>query len=234
MDSLPISAAPVIAELRETHSALRKTQKQLGVLKRLISRDDMTLKRKNLSEVTLARVSARNSKQKSHFRQIQLEQEKILSSYELAKRKRQRTYSFIFATARISIWQGYKNLLIEMPISGFDQRANRYYGSNGAQKRTDISHPHPHNFALELWTDLGLMGVSLFGLVLVVSSYAMREFNPKTLSAVSAAIVAGFCQSMTGAGFLQGWWIASLSMVAIALIAITDASSKNAAKPEQS
>ncbi len=123
-------------------------------------------------------------------------------------------------TGRLPIWKGYRNLAFESPIVGFGLRANRHYGSAGAEKRSDISHPHPHNFAMEFWSDLGVIGVFLFAMVLTFLGHATKNLESRYMSVVGAVTVAGFSYSMTGAGLLQGWWIAAMSMVGIAIIAI--------------
>jgi O-antigen ligase len=128
------------------------------------------------------------------------------------------------ATTRIPIWQGYSNLVSENAIIGYGMRANRHFGSGGAAPRPDISHPHPHNFAMEMWTDFGAIGVLLLALTLSAFGYASRNMASKYLPTIGAITIAGYSISMTGAAFFQGWWIATLSLSAIAFIAVSQTS----------
>ena len=92
-----------------------------------------------------------------------------------------------------------------------------------------MKHPHPHNFALELWTDLGAIGVLLFSSFLVFAGFATRHWQPLKGAVFTALMAAGFSHSMTGAGFLQGWWIASLAVAAIAFIGMNNQKEKGLA-----
>jgi O-antigen ligase len=114
---------------------------------------------------------------------------------------------------------------MEKPVVGWGVRANRYFGSTeniakdtSEQKFTTIA-PHPHNVAMEFWTDYGLIGILLLSFTLISFGNATSTLPAKKRSILAVISVACFSYSMTGAAFMQGWWIGSMAMVAIAFIA---------------
>ena len=70
------------------------------------------------------------------------------------------------------------------------------------------------------WTDFGAVGIVLFGLAIYGLGALTASRPPPQIAAIAAVMVGAFSVSMTGATFFQAWWIATISMAMIALIAI--------------
>ncbi len=78
-----------------------------------------------------------------------------------------------------------------------------------------LSVGHPHNFALQIWTELGAIGiaVAISMIILVLRAVASQPHNNK-IASLTLTAVAGVVGSV-GHGAWQGWWGASLGAAAI-------------------
>ena len=81
---------------------------------------------------------------------------------------------------------------------------------DGPRGESKVRLAHPHNISLELWTDLGGIGALLFATAVFAMGLVTRQHDQHTLPVISAIGAAAFLHSMTGASYVQGWWIASL------------------------
>ncbi|MEP1207436.1 MAG: O-antigen ligase family protein [Rhizobiaceae bacterium] len=209
--------------IKTTKQDQTRAKLSLEMLKRQQARDDRLLKKNEPNPTSRGKVLTSFENRKSKLIQARQELKRAISAHNKALQSKLRIpFNTRSATARVPIWMAYRNLATERPIFGHGIRANRHYGGAGAAKRPDMTHSHPHNFAMELWVDLGAVGVGLFAIVLIMFGFATSNLAPRNLAVVGAVVAAGFSHSMTGAGFLQGWWVASLSLVAIALLVILE------------
>jgi exopolysaccharide production protein ExoQ len=82
---------------------------------------------------------------------------------------------------------------------------------------------HPHSAGLQIWVELGVIGVILFGGFLGWLCWCAG--NRKQFGAASPAllalIVTGFAISSSGFGIWQSWWMSSIWLTAILTFAVT-------------
>ena len=128
------------------------------------------------------------------------------------------------AEHRLAIWQGYADLIGERPLLGHGFRASRALGMNGAiaHRTLPLGLPpntdHPHNAALEIWVDLGLVGALLAAGAIGALLLGLRHVRGRPERAACVALALGAVAfSSTANGLYQGWWIASVGAGAILL-----------------
>ncbi|MCA3344403.1 MAG: O-antigen ligase family protein [Roseomonas sp.] len=144
------------------------------------------------------------------------------------------------AVHRLVIWDFAAQRIAEKPITGWGLEASRAMPGGRAQPdaatldRLNIRAPalrdfvtqphaelmplHPHNGALQLWLELGVIG-ALIGaaLMLALGVAASRSAAP---AAGAGMLASAAVTGMLSFGLWQAWWVASLllAMVALALV----------------
>lgn len=144
------------------------------------------------------------------------------------------------ATHRLLIWDFSIARIAERPLLGWGMEASRAvpggagtasaealdrFAITSAPLREVFALPqvqilplHPHNGALQIWLELGLVGALLAGtLLLLLGLAASRATHPPVAIAV---LMAAFVTGMLSFGVWQAWWIAAqlLALVAVAAL----------------
>ena len=141
------------------------------------------------------------------------------------------------AVHRLVIWDFAVARIAERPLAGWGMEASRAIPGGSGQAAQDaldrigVRSPglraafalpgvqvmplHPHNGALQVWLELGLVGAALAALLLVVlgAAAAGAAYPP----AAAGALFAAFTTGMLSFGMWQPWWIASELLVVVAL-----------------
>lgn len=122
------------------------------------------------------------------------------------------------AMHRLYIWQFTADKVGEHPLLGWGLDASRNLpgGSAATPVGGTLISLHPHNVPLQLWVELGPIGVAaVLGLlataILGVSRLADDRF---TRAAATSLIVAATFVSSVSFGAWQSWWLASLALIA--------------------
>lgn len=121
-----------------------------------------------------------------------------------------------FAGPRLEIWDFVsRHALEESPLIGFGIDATRLIGHFDSQT---LYHPdpyvlHPHNFAVQIWIEFGVIGVIAFcGVIFAGARWVVAQ--PAELRSV---YLAGFFSwlsvAATGYGIWQSWWIGTALML---------------------
>lgn len=121
---------------------------------------------------------------------------------------------------RSEIWHGVSGKILESPLLGYGIDSARYLQhitlANTYQRHSNIW--HPHNMFLQIWLDIGLVGVLIVCGLVISSWIAIRKSDPITRPAILASItmLALFC--LVTHSFWQTW---SMSLIATVSIIIT-------------
>ena len=129
------------------------------------------------------------------------------------------------AIHRLQIWETFSNLSLLSPIHGYGISSGHFLYKfdnivsqipNNLHKFVDTWHPH-NNF-LEIWLDLGIIGVVI--LILFISELFKSKWinNRGHFSSLISIISVGSCAN----GFWQGWWITAICFVVL-MYRISDA-----------
>lgn len=132
---------------------------------------------------------------------------------------------------RIAIWQFAAEQIFNHPLIGWGLDSSRAIPGghekillfqNNAGIVTGQAMPlHPHNAIVQIWLELGLVGVLLMGgifslIVTSIPEYAKNRAGPATMIAVTAC---GFAIAQLGFGIWQGWWMATLGLMVMIVVA---------------
>jgi O-antigen ligase len=140
------------------------------------------------------------------------------------------------AQLRLLIWQYTAQHVKEAPVLGHGIDSSRgiktEIGPEGAPflvpgSNTVISQ-HPHNVFLQIWLDLGAVGVLLWGVLSVMLAYAIRKL-PSLVQPY--ALGAAFCSVgllATTYSILQAWWAATHIVAAVMLVVVGQSISRSA------
>lgn len=111
---------------------------------------------------------------------------------------------------RLGIWTFTAENVAENPILGVGIRGSRYMGKGQNLAGTNLPAMswHPHNAALQVWLELGLVGVFLVvAICLGVARLLWRMRHERLFIAMSLASIATFTViSLLSFGIWQNWW----------------------------
>ncbi len=128
-----------------------------------------------------------------------------------------------YSGARMEIWDYVSRYALQNPLYGFGVEATRqvqHFGSGEIyqQGQTIL---HPHNFALQLWMEFGLVGVTLGAALIGYLLLQMKHLSVAQSRVALPTLVAVLSVASTGYGMWQGWWLGLLFVVfAYVLLAI--------------
>lgn len=139
------------------------------------------------------------------------------------------------AAHRVLIWDFVEDRIAERPILGWGAESARTipggrdlfpaetldrFGLTSEASRAWFARPqpqrlplHPHNAALQVWLDLGLIGAALAAWLAVALGVAAARIGPGAVGALAAGAVTG----MLSYGVWQEWWIGFALIVCAAL-----------------
>ena len=139
---------------------------------------------------------------------------------------------------RLVIWQFAAERIFEHPLVGWGLDASRAIpGKNeelflfqvGTHSVTGQAMPlHPHNALIQIWLELGLVGIILIGAMfsLIVASIPTSAHNRAGSATLIATTACALSIAQLGFGVWQGWWMATLGlMVMVAIATATHVSS---------
>ena len=123
------------------------------------------------------------------------------------------------AEHRIGIWKFTSDKVLENPILGWGMNASKnipggksyLFAEDGAQYGRALP-LHPHNVLLQIWLELGLIGIVLF--VILCAFIIMISVNRLVLRFESAMMFGQFITilgiSNLSFGMWQAWWLAAI------------------------
>ncbi len=124
---------------------------------------------------------------------------------------------------RLGIWHYVSGKVLERPLLGYGYDASRRLGRKNVtldvvladEPSRRISEPalplHPHNAPLQIWLELGAVGVALCLALLFALSNAIvaLRFHPLSAATATATLVSFFSISSLSYGIWQKWWLAT-------------------------
>jgi exopolysaccharide production protein ExoQ len=134
---------------------------------------------------------------------------------------------------RLVIWQFAAERIFEHPLIGWGLDASRaipgghtelFLYQIGTNPVTGQAMPlHPHNALVQIWLELGLVGIMIVGAIFSFAVASIPESNdnhagPATLIATAAC---AFTIAQLGFGIWQGWWMATLGLIVMIATAIS-------------
>jgi O-antigen ligase len=126
---------------------------------------------------------------------------------------------------RVGMWTIASRESLEHPVTGIGFRNARYLDKtvtrrDGEQVGIVL---HPHNAALEIWLELGLVGVGLFGALLLAVVRTLRALAAQDRlagAAATAALASWVTIALLSFSLWQTWWEAAGWLVVFAAAAL--------------
>lgn len=131
------------------------------------------------------------------------------------------------AGARLDIWRVAAKMALESPFTG--------HGPNALRRVEDIFSQddvfmlaagktgalHPHNFALQVWLDLGIAGVVAFIALILIAFWRISACARPLAAAGSAMLVAIIIAGSLSPGLWQGWWLGTIALAVCQFVVAT-------------
>ncbi|MEK9899734.1 MAG: O-antigen ligase family protein [Rhodospirillaceae bacterium] len=133
---------------------------------------------------------------------------------------------------RMAIWQFASEHTVARPLAGWGLDSSRLIGEgqlvtvddapNVGFRDVDVLPLHPHNALLQAWLELGVVGAVILAGLFATVLLAIARYVPGRLErgAAYAAFTAAFLTAQLSFGIWQGWWISTLALVAVLIIAL--------------
>jgi O-antigen ligase len=114
---------------------------------------------------------------------------------------------------RAAIWSFAAERIAEKPAFGWGLHASRAIPEAKRQfaPGAELMPLHPHNFALQLWLELGLIGAFAGAAALMLLARSIGG-DRATRAALAGALCAAFAVGSVSYGLWQGWWMGGLWM----------------------
>lgn len=121
---------------------------------------------------------------------------------------------------RGEIWTRYAWLVVERPVLGHGMEAGHVAATMmaGTLDPGDLSlldFGHPHNFALQVWFELGLIGVAFAVVLLAFAARALGTAPASLRPAAIATAAAVWAVAFVSHGAWQAWWWCLVGLVAV-------------------
>ena len=115
---------------------------------------------------------------------------------------------------RRAIWSFTKEKILEKPLFGYGIFSSRVIGDeykiiNKNNKMLPAIPLHPHNSILQLWLELGIIGIVLLYILLfkiINKIYQIKKINSKYAAFSLASLLQIFLIGQFSYGFWQTWW----------------------------
>ena len=130
------------------------------------------------------------------------------------------------AAERLAIWRQLVLLIPVRPLHGWGLGSTRVLldyldpRTLAEMNITPVAASHPHNHILQIWLELGVVGIALFCLVLVAVLYRIHAMPPATRTATLSMIATIFAISAVSHGLWQSWWVALVCALVVMILAL--------------
>jgi O-antigen ligase len=116
---------------------------------------------------------------------------------------------------RLEFWEAFSDVALQRPILGWGLESSRFFGIWDLPGVTWTIGPvhHPHNPILQIWVELGAIGVALAGLIMIGIVLSVARLPGRRRSFAYGAITATLAISSVSHGAWQLWWICLLMLV---------------------
>ena len=120
---------------------------------------------------------------------------------------------------RLIIWSYSKEKILEKPLLGHGFFSSRQIASEqlktSASTKYQLIPLHPHNNVLQIWLELGIIGLIIFFIfirLLLKEIYKLSKISHKFSAIVMISFFQVFFIGQISFGFWQSWWISLVLM----------------------
>jgi O-antigen ligase len=122
---------------------------------------------------------------------------------------------------RVEIWRSFGAAIRAAPVigSGFGSSPKLDTSSEAASVAPELQvllgAGHPHNAAVQIWAELGVVGAILAAMLLLLTLRELWRLPPPQRVAAAGLLGAAASVSLIGHGAWQGWWAASIGAAVV-------------------
>ncbi|MEP2703921.1 MAG: O-antigen ligase family protein [Roseibium sp.] len=119
---------------------------------------------------------------------------------------------------RAEIWSAYSSLLENAPFLGHGMEASNAAAVIYEYAELDnrlLDFGHPHNFAIQVWYELGVVGVILFSVLIVMYFRSLCNVPDNFIPAILSTTAAVWTVSLVSHGAWQAWWWSLVGLLAL-------------------
>lgn len=125
--------------------------------------------------------------------------------------------------ARLEIWDYVSRYALQNPVTGFGIEATRLVEAfdNKEIYQPGLTILHPHNGALQLWIEFGVLGIAAasVGVYLMLARVVAGTDTVLGRRIAGAAFAGAVLVALTSYGLWQGWWLGMLMLLAAVTVA---------------
>lgn len=117
-----------------------------------------------------------------------------------------------YAGNRVEIWQFVMNYALQSPLYGHGLEATKYvehFDHMHIHHRAN-SVLHPHNFAVQIWMEFGVLGTILYSLLFILLLKIFLHMNHEVRRFVAPAVIQFMLVFAVSYGMWQSWWLGFL------------------------
>lgn len=113
-----------------------------------------------------------------------------------------------FGAIRLEVWDKVARYALKSPLLGFGMDATRTITDFDSAQiyRKGVTELHPHNFAIELWIEFGVIGAALGSVLFFRLFRVMRRLPYKQARVALPSLMAVLSPAAFGYGLWQGWF----------------------------
>lgn len=136
---------------------------------------------------------------------------------------------------RADMWAEFAKLIWFKPLLGHGMEASHVardvYGHLVANDHV-LGFGHAHNFGVQVWYELGLVGVLLFSTLIILFFRSLNSLPARAVPPVLATISAIWTVSLVSHGAWQAWWWSLMGIIALLWLMVLQGETE--ASPAQS
>ena len=133
---------------------------------------------------------------------------------------------FLTARYRVHIWQFLAERIAEKPLFGWGFDAARNLPNFGVTPfiadREKVVPLHPHNAVLQIWLELGLVGVILLLVLILRLTRLLARLDKPQSAHGQALLLAGFVAAFTSFGLWQNKWFSFLLLLGFVFLVVAE------------
>lgn len=127
---------------------------------------------------------------------------------------------------RSEIWWAHIHLITQAPLFGQGLQASiaasNFYDGGDQRILEGLSYGHPHNFSIQVWFELGLVGIVLSAGLAGVLLLGIFNLPERQQIAASALMSGVWSVAYVSHGAWQHWWWAMVGIVVVLFAALTN------------
>ncbi len=127
---------------------------------------------------------------------------------------------------RLEIWNAFAHEIFNAPLHGHGLQASLWAGETYAGEDPAIrwslgGFAHPHNASLQIWYELGLVGVLLTSTLMALVLRQVLQMPPHYMRITAVLIAGAWSVAYVSHGAWQGWWWALVGSMVILLLSVS-------------